>query len=58
MKELTYGLAKLVAIIVIMAALAVWTTALSLWAGADTPTQSSQPSVTSAQTVDIARVGG
>lgn len=55
MKEITDGLAKLVALIVILAALAVWTTALSLWAGnADTPAQSEQP----VQTIDVARAGG
>ena len=56
MKELTDGLAKLVAIIVIMAALAVWTAALSLWANADTPGHNDgHAPAQSAQTLDVAR---
>ena len=56
MKELTDGLAKLFAIIVIMTALAVWTAALSLWANADTATHNEQPApAASAQTLDVAR---
>lgn len=40
MKEVTASLAQLVAIIVIMITLAVWTASLSIWANADTTTQS------------------
>jgi hypothetical protein len=56
MRELTDGLARLVAIIVILITLAVWTTALSLWANADEPLQSEQLApVSAAQTLDVAR---
>jgi hypothetical protein len=56
MRELTDGLARLVAIIVILITLAVMTTALSLWANADEPLQSEQLApVSSAQTLDVAR---
>ena len=54
MKELTDGLARLVAIIVIMITLAVWTAALSLWANADEPGAQIAPA-SSAQTLDVAR---
>ena len=58
MKELTDGLAKLFAIIVIMTALAVWTAALSLWANADTSAHDEQVApATSAQTLDVAHAG-
>ncbi|MFL6209765.1 MAG: hypothetical protein ACJ74W_12990 [Pyrinomonadaceae bacterium] len=56
MRELTDGLARLVAIIVILITLAVWTTALALWANADEPLQREQLApVSSAQTLDVAR---
>ncbi len=58
MKEITNGLAKLVAIIVIMAALAVWTAGLSLWASADAPTQSEQLSPQpAAEKLEVANAG-
>ena len=58
MKEITDGLAKLIAIIVIVAALAVSTAALSLWASADTPGTSEQQSPPAAADFAVARTGG
>ncbi len=56
MKEITASLAQLLAIIVIMITLAVWTAALSMWANASTTAQSEQlaPTATT-QTLDVAR---
>ena len=53
MKELTDGLARLVAIIVITITLAVGTAALSLWANAEESGAQLAPA-TSAQTLDVA----
>lgn len=57
MKEITASLAQLVAIIVIMITLAVWTASLSIWANASTTAQSEQlaPATVPAQTLDVAQ---
>ncbi len=58
MKEFTDGLAKLVAIIVLMTALAVWTAALSMWAGADASANDEPLApAAAAETVDAAQTG-
>jgi hypothetical protein len=51
-KQLTDSLAQLLALIMIMVALAVGTTALSLWAGSDAPVQSELDA--QAQTLTVA----
>ncbi|HYY42650.1 MAG TPA: hypothetical protein VE775_07975 [Pyrinomonadaceae bacterium] len=54
MRELTDGLARLVAIILVMITLAVGTAALSLWANAGDTGEQIAPA-NSAQTLDVAR---